>query len=72
MEIVFKNGIRVFRNASIVKQIFHLVTKYLSIWESQNFVWILPKRWMKVSLKRGWETKVSVIMPRVYPLGNNA
>ena len=27
---------------------------------------------MKVPLKPGWETKVSAIKPRVYPLGNEA
>ena len=72
METVLENGIRVFGDTDAVKQISDLVAEYPSIWESQGFVQIPPERWMKVPLKPGWETKVSAIKPRVYPLGNDA
>ncbi len=70
METVLENGIRVFGNANAVKQISDLVAEYPSIWESQGFVQIPPERWMKVTLKPGWEAKVSAIKPRIYPLDN--
>lgn len=38
METVLENGIRVFGNANIVRQISDLVAEYSSIWESQGFV----------------------------------
>lgn len=72
METVLHNGIRVFKDSNVVRQIADLVAEYPSIWKSQDFVRILPERWMKILLKPGWETKVSAIKPRVYPLGNDA
>ena len=57
-------------DAMAVRQIAELVAEYSTICESQDFVQILPKRWMTVSLKPGWELKVSTIKPRIYPLGN--
>lgn len=72
METVLENGIRVFGDANVVRQISDLVTEYPSIWESQGFVQIPPERLVKVPLKPGWEANVSAIKPRVYPLGNDA
>ena len=71
METVLKNGIRMYRDASAVKQISYLVIEYSSIWESQGFVQIPPERWMKIPLKHGWEAKVSAIKQRVYSLDND-
>lgn len=71
IEIVLNNGIRMFKDASLVKQISDLVTKYLLIWEFQGFVQILPKWYMKVLLKHCWKAKVLAIKLRVYPLGND-
>lgn len=71
MEIVLDNWIKVYRNAATVKQISELVSQYPSIWKSQGFVQIPPEQWMKVQLKPGWESKVSSIKLKVYPLGNN-
>ena len=72
MKIVLENGIRVFGDTNAVRLISDLVAEYLSIWESWGLVQIPPERWMKVSLKPGWEVKVSAIKPRVYPLDNDA
>lgn len=44
MEIVFKNGIKIYKDASVVRQIFILVAKCASILESQSFVQISLKR----------------------------
>lgn len=71
IETVFKNGIKVFRNTSTVKQISDLVAEYPLIWDSQGFIRILSKRWMKVLLKTSWEMKISAIKLRVYPFSNN-
>lgn len=38
METVLKNGIRIYGDASAVKQIFDLVVEYPFIWESHEFV----------------------------------
>ena len=38
LETVLKNGIRVYRDASAMKQISELVAEYPSIWEPQGFV----------------------------------
>lgn len=72
MEIVLDNGMRVYRDASAVRQISDIVVGYLLIWESQDFVQILLKRWIKISLKPSWKSKVLFIKSRVYPLDNNA
>lgn len=70
METKLHNGVRVYRDTHAVAQLAQLVDEYSSIWESEGFVQIPPKRWMKVPLKPGWEAKVSMIKPKVYPLGN--
>ena len=44
IKTIFENGIRVFGDASAVKQIFDLVVKYPSIWESQGFVQVALER----------------------------
>ena len=63
---------RVYGDEAAIREISELVAQYPSIWESEGFVQISPERWMKVHLKPGWESKVSAIKPRVYPLGNNS
>lgn len=72
MKTIFDNGKNVYGDVDAVRQISELVAEYPSIWESQSFVQIPPERWMKVPLKPSWESKVSSIKPRVYPLGNKA
>lgn len=71
IETVLDNEIKVYGDASTIKQILNLVAEYSSIGESQGFVQICPEWWMKILLKPGWEAKVSSIKPRGYPLGNN-
>ena len=70
LETVLDNGVKVYGDAAAVEQIAELVVEYPTIWESQGFVQIPPERWMTVPLKPGWESKVSAIKPKVYPLGN--
>ena len=53
IKTVLENDIRVFGDASAVKQISDLVAEYPLIWEFQAFVQIPPERWMKVLLKPG-------------------
>ena len=72
LETVLSNGFRVYGDSTAVEQIAELVAEYPTIWESQGFVQIPPERWMKVPLKPGWESKVSTIKPRIYPLSNEA
>ena len=72
LETILSNGVKVYGDATAVKQIAELVAEYPTIWESQGFVQIPPERWMTVPLKPGWESKVSTIKPRIYPLGNEA
>lgn len=69
---MLNNGVKVYGDAAAVEQISELVAEYPTIWESQGFVRIPPERWMIVPLKPGWESKVSAIKPKVYPLGNEA
>lgn len=72
IEIRLDKRMRVYRDKHIVTLLAQLVTKNLSIWESEGFVQIPSERWMKVSLKHGWEAKISTIKPKVYPLENKA
>lgn len=72
LETELPNGIKIYGDKDAVEQITRLVNEYPSIWESSGFVQVPPERWMKVHLKSGWESKVSAIKPRVYPLGNNS
>ena len=72
MEIELPNDIKIYGDKEVVDAITRLVDDYPSIWESSDFVQILPEHWMKVHLKPGWETKVSNIKPRVYLLGIEA
>ncbi len=72
METELPNGIKIYRDKEAVDAITRLVDDYPSIWQSSGFVQIPPEHWMKVHLKPGWETKVSSIKPRVYPLGIEA
>ena len=44
METQLNNGVRVYGDKAAVREIFELVTQYPSIWESEGFVQILPKR----------------------------
>ncbi len=66
------NGVKVYRDVTTVRQIAELVAEYPTIWESQGFVQIPLERWITLPLKPGWESKVSAIKPRIYPLGNEA
>ena len=70
METTLDNGVRVYGKEHAVTLLAQLVADHPSIWESEGFVRVPPERWMIVPLKPGWETKVSAINPRVYPLGN--
>ncbi len=72
METVLDNGVKVYGDAVAIKQIANLVAEYPTIWESKGFVQIPPEKWMTVPLKPSWESKVSAIKPRIYPLGNEA
>lgn len=72
LETVLDNGIKVYGDAVAVEQIAELVAEYPTIWKFQGFVRIPPEQWMTVPLKPGWESKVSGIKPKVYPLGNEA
>lgn len=72
LETVLDNRVKVYGDAAAVEQIAELVAEYPTIWESQSFVRIPPERWMTMPLKPGWESKVSAIKPKVYPLGNKA
>ena len=70
LETVLSNRIKVYGDATAVRQIANLVAEYSTIWESQDFVQIPLERWMTVPLKPGWKSKVSAIKPRIYPLSN--
>ena len=72
METQLDNGVRLYGDKAAVREISELVAQYPSIWESEGFVQIPPERWMKVHLKPGWELKVAIIKPKVYPLGNDS
>ncbi len=72
METLLDNRIKVYGDAATVKQIANLLAEYPTIWKSKGFVQIPPEKWMMVSLKPGWKSKVSVIKPQIYPLGNKA
>lgn len=71
LETKLLNGIMIYGDDQAIEKITRLVNEYLSIWEFSGFVQVPPERWMKVHLKPGWESKVSAIKPRVYPLGIN-
>lgn len=72
LETQLNNKVRVYGDPAAVEQISQLLAEYSSIWESGGFVQILPERWMKVPLIPDWESKVSIIKPKVYPLGNES
>ncbi len=72
IETELPNGIKIYGDREAVDAITRLVKDYPTIWESSGFVQVPPERWMKVHLKSGWETKVSSIKSRVYPLGIEA
>lgn len=68
LEMELPNGIKIYGDKETVDTITCLVNKYPSIWKSLRFVQVPPKCWIKVYLKPGWETKISIIKPRVYLL----
>lgn len=72
MKTQLDNSVRVYGDRAAVREIFELVAHNPSIAESEGFVQIPPKCWMKVHLKLGWELKVFAIKQRVYPLGNDS
>lgn len=51
MKARLNNGVRVYGDKDAVVLLTQLVTEYSSIWESESFIQIPPKRWMKVPLK---------------------
>ena len=71
LETELLNGIKIYDDSQAIEKITRLINEYPLIWESLGFVQVPPERWIKVHLKPGWETKVSAIKPRVYPLGIN-
>ncbi len=48
LEKVLNNGVKVYGDATAVRQIAEFVAEYPTIWESQGFVQIPPERWMTV------------------------
>ena len=72
LETELPNGIKIYSDRQAIEKITRLIDEYSSIWESLGFVQVPPERWIKVHLKPVWETKVSAIKPRVYPLGINS
>ena len=72
METTLENGIRLYGDKHAVTLLAQLIAEYPSIWESEGFVPIPPKRCMKVPLKPDWKAKISAIKPKMYPLGNEA
>lgn len=69
MEIKLHNGVTVYRDTHAIAELAQLIAKYPSIEKSDGFVQILLERWIKIPLNPGWEAKISIIKPRVYPLG---
>lgn len=69
LEMEFPNGIKIYRDKEVVDKITRLVNEFFSIWESLRFVQVPPKYLIKMYLKSEWETKISAIKPRIYPLG---
>lgn len=61
-----------YKNVKVVKKIAQLVNKYISILKFENFVKKLSKYLMKVFMKYKYESKISTIKLKVYPLNNNA
>ena len=55
MEKTLDNEVKVYRDEHAATLLAQLVAEFFTIWESQGFVQILPKRWMIVPLKPGWE-----------------
>lgn len=72
IETRLNNGVRLYGDEQAVVLRTHLIAKYLTIWESEGFVWIPPEHWMKVLFKPGWKAKVSAIKPRIYLVRNKA
>ena len=72
MEKILDNRMKVYGDKHAATLLVRLVAEFPTIWESQGFFQIPPERWMTVLLKPGWESKVSSIKPRIYPLGNKA
>ena len=72
LETRLSNEIMVYGEPEVVSRFKDLTEEFPSIWTSQGFVDIPPKRWMTVPLRSDWESKVSEIKPRVYPLGHKA
>ena len=72
MERTLDNGVKVYRDKHAATLLARLIAEFPTIWKSQGFVQILPERWMTVPLKLGWESKVSLMKPRIYPLDNKA
>lgn len=71
METQLDNSVRVYRDKVAVREISELVAQYPFIWKSKGFVQISLERWIKVYLNPGWKSKISIIKPRVYLLGND-
>lgn len=72
IETQLDKNIRVYENATIVREISQLMIKYLFIWESEASIRIFLEHWMKVLLKSRWKSKIFTIKLKIYPLGNNS
>lgn len=72
LETKLPNGVRVYGDRVAVEKLSSLVAEFASIWEMSGFVNVPPERWMTVPLRDDWQSRVSSIKPRVYPLGNES
>lgn len=72
LETKLVNSVKVYGDQVAVERLSSLVTEFSSIWEISGFVNMSPERWMMVSLQDDWQSCVSAIRPKVYPLGNDS
>ena len=72
LETKLPNSVRVYGDQIVVEKLFFLVAEFASVWEMSDFVNVPSERWMTVPLWDDWQSRVSAIRPRVYPLGNES
>lgn len=44
-----------------------LVNKFPTLWKDDGFIHVIPKEWMRIPLKEGWESKI-IRRSKIYPL----
>lgn len=72
MKTQIENDMRIYEHVATVREISQLVIKYPFIQKFEGIVRIFSKGQIKISLKLGQESKISIIKLRVYLLGNNS